>query len=127
MGRAPVELDVGQDQPRLEPVAVAPDIGLALALLLNHLRFCLAEKARVREFAGELAEIVEYAHALTPRRRVFVAVNTLVRNDELPELTKLRAYDRQEHIQRAMEAGMSREQAERHADEDLRDRADSQA
>jgi collagenase-like PrtC family protease len=35
---------------------------------------------------GELAEIVAYAHALTPRRRVFVAVNTLVRNDELPEL-----------------------------------------
>jgi collagenase-like PrtC family protease len=34
----------------------------------------------------ELAEIVVYAHALMPRRRVFVAVNTLVRNDELPEL-----------------------------------------
>lgn len=34
----------------------------------------------------ELSEVVAYAHALTPRRRVFVAVNTLVRNDELPEL-----------------------------------------
>ncbi|MEA3201376.1 MAG: hypothetical protein QOE90_2804 [Thermoplasmata archaeon] len=48
-------------------------------------------------------------------------------DEELPELTKLRAYDRQEHIRRAMDAGMTREQAERHADEDLRERADSRA
>src|SRR5687768_8282936 len=31
----------------------------------------------------ELSEVVAYAHALTPRRRVFVTVNTLIRNDEL--------------------------------------------
>jgi putative protease len=36
----------------------------------------------------ELSEVVAYAHSLTPRRRVFVAVNTLLRNDELPELVQ---------------------------------------
>src|SRR5262245_38453437 len=36
----------------------------------------------------ELSEIVAYAHSLTPRRRVFVTVNTLIRNDELPELVE---------------------------------------
>src|SRR5437868_6255357 len=36
----------------------------------------------------ELAEVVAYAHALTPRRRVFVTVNTLLRQDELPELVE---------------------------------------
>src|SRR5947199_274896 len=34
----------------------------------------------------ELSEVVACAHALTPRRRVFVTVNTLIRNDELAEL-----------------------------------------
>src|SRR5207253_3282285 len=34
----------------------------------------------------ELDEVTAYAHSLTPRRRVFVTVNTLVRHDELPEL-----------------------------------------
>jgi hypothetical protein len=42
-----------------------------------------------------------------------------------PELTKLRANDRQQHIQKALDAGMTREEAERHADEDLRERDDS--
>jgi putative protease len=37
---------------------------------------------------NELSEVVAYAHALTPRRRVFVAVNTLIRNDELPALVQ---------------------------------------
>jgi putative protease len=36
----------------------------------------------------ELSEVVAYGHSLTPRRRVFVAVNTLLRNDELPELVQ---------------------------------------
>jgi putative protease len=36
----------------------------------------------------ELAEVVAYAHALTPRRRVFVTVNTLIRQDELAELVE---------------------------------------
>ncbi len=34
----------------------------------------------------ELSEVVAYAHSLEPRRRVFVTLNTLVRNDELAEL-----------------------------------------
>jgi putative protease len=36
----------------------------------------------------ELSEVVAYAHSLSPRRRVFVTVNTLIRNDELPELVE---------------------------------------
>src|SRR5262245_29425228 len=36
----------------------------------------------------ELSEVVAYAHALTPRRRVFVTVNTVVRQDELAELVE---------------------------------------
>jgi putative protease len=36
----------------------------------------------------ELSEVVAYAHALAPRRRVFVTVNTVIRNDELPELVR---------------------------------------
>src|SRR5207248_8712338 len=34
----------------------------------------------------ELDEVTAYAHSLTPRRRVFVTINTLIRADELPEL-----------------------------------------
>jgi putative protease len=34
----------------------------------------------------EVDEITAYAHSLTPRRRVFVTINTLVRQDELHEL-----------------------------------------
>jgi putative protease len=36
----------------------------------------------------ELAEVTAYAHSLTPHRRVFVTINTLVRQDELPELVE---------------------------------------
>jgi putative protease len=36
----------------------------------------------------EVAEITAYAHNLEPRRRVFVTINTLVRQDELPELVQ---------------------------------------
>lgn len=42
---------------------------------------------------------------------------------EFPNLTAMRAFDRQQHVQRSMEAGLSREEAERHADEHLRGRA----
>jgi len=34
----------------------------------------------------ELAEVTAYAHSLEPRRRVFVTINTVVRQDELAEL-----------------------------------------
>jgi putative protease len=34
----------------------------------------------------EVDEVAAYAHALTPRRRVFVTINTLIRQDEVAEL-----------------------------------------
>ena len=36
---------------------------------------------------------------------------------EFPTLTAIRDFDRQQHIQKSIEAGLSREEAERHADE----------
>jgi U32 family peptidase len=36
----------------------------------------------------ELAEVVSYAHSLTPPRRVFVTINTLIKQDELLELVE---------------------------------------
>ena len=36
----------------------------------------------------ELDEVTAYAHSLTPRRRVFVTINTLIRQDELGELVE---------------------------------------
>ncbi len=35
---------------------------------------------------AEVDEITAFAHSLTPPRRVFITVNTLIRQDELPEL-----------------------------------------
>ena len=37
----------------------------------------------------EVDEITAYAHSLTPRRRVFVTINTLIRQDELAELVEV--------------------------------------
>ncbi|GHV23664.1 hypothetical protein AGMMS49959_17460 [Planctomycetales bacterium] len=37
---------------------------------------------------SELSDFAAYAHSLTPRRRVYVAVNTLVKESELPELRR---------------------------------------
>src|SRR5207245_244920 len=36
----------------------------------------------------ELSEVTAYAHSLQPRRRVFVTINTLIRQDELAELVE---------------------------------------
>jgi putative protease len=36
----------------------------------------------------EVDEVTAYAHSLLPRRRVFVTINTLIRQDELPELVE---------------------------------------
>jgi hypothetical protein len=47
------------------------------------------------------------------------------REPEYRELAKLQAFDRQMHIQKSLEAGLSREEAERHADADLADRDDA--
>jgi collagenase-like PrtC family protease len=46
-------------------------------------------RAEAENFAlDELSELLTHAHALTPRRRVFVALNTVLRNDELPEVVQ---------------------------------------
>src|SRR5438093_282101 len=37
----------------------------------------------------EVDEVTAYAHSLTPRRRVFVTINTLIRQDELSELIEV--------------------------------------
>lgn len=37
----------------------------------------------------------------------------------LPNITKMKAFDRQQHIQKSIEAGLSREEAERHADDEV--------
>lgn len=47
------------------------------------------------------------------------------REPDFPELTKIRAHDRQLHIQKAIEMGMTREEAERHADDELAERWDA--
>src|SRR5438874_2425475 len=36
----------------------------------------------------EVSEVTAYAHSLQPRRRVFVTINTLIRQDELAELVE---------------------------------------
>ncbi len=38
---------------------------------------------------GELGEVLAYAHALTPPRRVFVTVNTLIADAELPDALRV--------------------------------------
>jgi putative protease len=46
-------------------------------------------RAEADNFAlEEVSEIIAYAHSLSPRRRVFVTVNTLIRQDELAELVE---------------------------------------
>lgn len=44
------------------------------------------------------------------------------REPDFPQLTRIKAFDRQMHIQKSIEMGMSREEAERHAEHDLEDR-----
>lgn len=43
------------------------------------------------------------------------------REPELREIQRLRTFDRQQHVQKSIEAGLSREEAERHADEHARE------
>lgn len=46
-------------------------------------------RAEAENFSlAEVDEITAYAHSLQPRRRVFVTINTLVRQDELAELVE---------------------------------------
>src|SRR4051812_27377356 len=44
-------------------------------------------RAEAENFSlDEVSEITAYGHSLSPRRRVFVTINTLIRQDELAEL-----------------------------------------
>lgn len=83
-GNRPVEL--------LAP-AGGPEAGFAAfhfgadAIYLGLKKF--SARAEAENFTlEEVDEITAYAHSLQPRRRVFVTVNTLVRQDELTELVE---------------------------------------
>ena len=71
--------------------AGGPDAGFAAfhygadAIYLGLQKF--SARAEAENFSlEEVAEITAYAHSLTPRRRVFITINTLIRADELAEL-----------------------------------------
>jgi len=83
----------GDDRRPIELLAPAggPEAALAAfhfgadAVYLGLKKF--SARAEAENFTlDEVDEITAYAHSLTPRRRVFVTINTLVRQDELPEL-----------------------------------------
>jgi putative protease len=83
----------GDDRRPVELLAPAggPEAALAAfhfgadAVYLGLKKF--SARAEAENFTiDEVDEITAYAHSLTPRRRVFVTINTLVRQDELPEL-----------------------------------------
>jgi putative protease len=81
-GRRPVELLAPAGGP--EAALAAFHFG-ADAVYLGLRKF--SARAEAENFTlDEVDEITAYAHSLTPRRRVFVTINTLVRQDELPEL-----------------------------------------
>lgn len=90
--RLQLEFDGGVDRPvELLAPAGGPDAAFAAfqygadAIYLGLKKF--SARAEAENFTlEELAEVTAYAHSLTPRRRVFVTVNTLIRNDELSEL-----------------------------------------
>jgi putative protease len=57
----------------------------AVAVYLGLKKF--SARAEAENFTlEELDEVTAYAHSLEPRRRVFVTINTLIRQDELAEL-----------------------------------------
>ncbi|MCI0738815.1 MAG: U32 family peptidase [Gemmataceae bacterium] len=96
VSQAPDALPDCGASPNLRPVELlAPAGGLdsafaafhygADAVYLGLKKF--SARAEAENFTlEEVDEITAYAHALAPRRRVFVAVNTVLRQDELPEL-----------------------------------------
>src|SRR5262245_50026422 len=95
--QAPLELPAvsGSLQAPVELLAPAggPDSAFAAfhfgadAIYLGLKKF--SARAEAENFTlDEVDEITAYAHSLTPRRRVFVTVNTLIRQDELGELVE---------------------------------------
>ncbi|MBY0232573.1 MAG: U32 family peptidase, partial [Gemmataceae bacterium] len=93
----PVPLPAGQGGPvELLAPAGGPDAAFAAfhygadAVYLGLKKF--SARAEAENFTlDELSEIVAYAHSLEPRRRVFVTLNTLLRDDEMPELVQMLA------------------------------------
>ena len=80
--------------PELMAPAGSPDAGYAAlhygadALYLGLKQF--SARAEAENFTLDDAnELVAYAHSLTPRRRVFATVNTLILQHEVPELVSL--------------------------------------
>jgi putative protease len=90
----PLHTPVGANHPvELLAPAGGPDSAFAAfhfgadAIYLGLKKF--SARAEAENFTlDELSEVVAFAHSLSPRRRVFVTVNTLIRNDELPELVE---------------------------------------
>jgi len=84
---------IGQRQVELLAPAGGPEAAFAAfhfgadAVYLGLKKF--SARAEAENFTLEEAdEITAYAHSLQPRRRVFVTVNTVIRQDELPELVE---------------------------------------
>jgi putative protease len=82
--RGPVELLAPAGGP--EAAFAAFHFG-ADAIYLGLKKF--SARAEAENFTlAEVNEITAYAHSLSPRRRVFVTINTLIRQDELAELVE---------------------------------------
>src|SRR5438876_2085625 len=84
---------IGQRQVELLAPAGGPEAAFAAfhfgadAIYLGLKKF--SARAEAENFTlEEVDEITAYAHSLRPRRRVFVTVNTVIRQDELPELVE---------------------------------------
>src|SRR5689334_742663 len=89
------QIDLGDFNRPVELLAPAggPDAAFAAfhfgadAIYLGLKKF--SARAEAENFTiDEVDEITAYAHSLTPRRRVFVTINTLIRQDELRELVE---------------------------------------
>src|ERR1700756_2560667 len=85
--------DAGARPVELLAPAGGPDAAFAAfhfgadAIYLGLKKFSARAEAENFTFE-ELDEVTAYAHSLQPRRRVFVTINTLIRQDELPELVE---------------------------------------
>ncbi|MDR1534353.1 MAG: U32 family peptidase [Planctomycetota bacterium] len=82
--------------PELLAPAGGPEAGFAAlhhgadAVYLGLTRFSARAEA-VNFTPGQLAEFTAYARRLTPRRRVYLALNTLIKQSELPEIADIAA------------------------------------
>ena len=80
--------------PELMAPAGSPDAGYAAlhygadAIYLGLRQF--SARAEAENFSlDDVSELTAYAHSLTPRRKVFATVNTLILQNEIPELVNL--------------------------------------